>query len=113
MIMSDDLLKIKDWRAKFNIRVKAPTNATKGFAWIELGNKSDNFDEIVSQLNALIDKWGIHIEKIETAREVPVEYFYQCLDCKNEVPAEESMPIKERMYCNNCKNWTTWHKVIR
>jgi hypothetical protein len=103
--MAEELLKIKEYKARFEIRIK--TKNQKGESiWILLGNKSDSFEEITSQLNSILEKWGCELPKLEFAvEEKPKEFVYVCPGCGTQVPCGDMEAEKLKLFCSVCRDW--------
>ena len=103
----NELLKVKEYKAKYEVRIKTKNSRGEPM-WITLGNRSDDFEEIVAQLNSILAQWGSQLPPLGFTFELPKElkeFVYVCPTCKTEIPAGELEEEKVKLYCPKCKDW--------
>jgi hypothetical protein len=105
--MSDEILKVKEFRGKFEIRKKVG----KG-DYVVIGLRSDDWNEILTEFDRIAGKWNLGIEPIsaEIKIEKLKEFVYVCPTCKAEVPAGDMQSEKLKLFCPNCKAWKEFER---
>ncbi|MEM5810105.1 MAG: hypothetical protein QW156_04435 [Candidatus Aenigmatarchaeota archaeon] len=105
----------REFKARFSIRVRSKrAENSKEPVWIELSNRSDDFSEIASQINAIIKQWEVSLPTLEFEAEKiekQEEFIYSCENCGYEIPYEPDMPMEVNLFCPTCKKWTKWKKM--
>jgi rRNA maturation endonuclease Nob1 len=100
--MDDEILKIKEFRAKFEIRKKVG----KG-DYVVIGLRSDDWNEILTEFDRIAGKWNLGIEPIsaEIKIEKPKEFVYVCPGCGTQVPSGGMEAEKLKLFCSVCRDW--------
>jgi hypothetical protein len=102
----------REFKSKFLVRVKARMKDGT-WSWLELSNRSEDFNEIVSQLNKIIKEWNLEISPLSfevSVEEKPKEFVYVCPDCKTKIPAGDMQTEKLKLFCSNCKTWKEFER---
>jgi DNA-directed RNA polymerase subunit RPC12/RpoP len=104
--MNDEILKVKEFKAKFEIRKKTG----KG-DYVVIGLRSDDWNEVTKEFDRITKKWEMGIEPISVEIEVkPKEFVYVCPDCKTEIPVGDMEVEKIKLFCSNCKTWKEFER---